>query len=182
MGIGARRIDESLVAAAIAGDDAALGQVIDAWLPAVYAWCGRLGAGRIDPEEAAHDVMMLLVRKHHTVIPAQLGAWLFGACRRVVANHRRRLWWRRWVPGLSLDSWPGVSATDAALDEHDRSQTIAKALDEMSAEHREVLVLCYLEDRSVAEAAALLGIPPGTVKSRLFHARAHFQRSFPEQG
>ena len=95
MGIGARRIDESLVAAAIAGDDAALGQVIDAWLPAVYAWCGRLGAGRIDPEEAAHDVMMLLVRKHHTVIPAQLGAWLFGACRRVVANHRRRLWWRR---------------------------------------------------------------------------------------
>lgn len=161
------------------GDPAAIEQLVAAWLPTVYAWCARLGSGRIDAEEAAHDVMMLLVRKHGTLDgPERVPAWLFSTCRRVVANHRRRAWWQRWLPGVSLDQRAGPERTDGPSDHRELCDRVARALDKLSAEHREVLVLCYFEDRSVVEAADLLGVPPGTVKSRLYYARTKFQARF----
>lgn len=167
------------VEAALAGDRAAINAVLDHWLPTVYAWCARLGAGRIDAEEAAHDVMMVFVRRHHTLeSPKQLPSWLFGTCRRVVANHRRHAWWRRWMPGVQIAEPTAPDRTDQRMDETELAEEVSKVLDDMSEAHREVLVLCYLEDRSVAEASELLGVPEGTVKSRLYHARAQFRQRF----
>lgn len=183
MGVrGIVRGGEDQVSAALDGDEDALERVIGAWLPQVYAWCARLGgAGGVDPEEAAHDVMMLFVRRIDTIDgPRRLPAWLFGTCKRVVANHRRRAWWRRWVPGIWQDNRSTPIGTDGPLDDRDLADRVALALESLSADHREVLVLCYLDDRSVAEAAEILGIPSGTVKSRLFAARARFHASFPE--
>jgi RNA polymerase sigma-70 factor (ECF subfamily) len=175
------RIDPTTVVAAVGGDELALEQVVDAWLPTVYQWCARLGAGRIDSEEAAHDVMMTFVRRHASVEPHQLGSWLFGTCRRVVCNHRRRAWWRRWVPGLGVEDQASASTAERRLEQDDLARQVAQTLDRLSDKHREVLVLCYLEERSVADAAALIGVSPGTVKSRLFYARAKFQQAFPAE-
>lgn len=47
---------------------------------------------------------------------------------------------------------------------------IADALQGLSPEHREALAETYLRDRTVNEAAAVLGVPPGTVKSRVYYA------------
>lgn len=153
------------------------------WLPTVYGWCARLGTGRIDAEDAAHDVMMILVRRHDRLAARDdLGAWLFGVCRRVVANHRRRAWFRRWLPGAIVDEPVAPDRTDAASEASELSARVGRALDRLSVEHREVLVLCYFEDRAVAEAAALLGVPDGTVKSRLHHARARFHAAFDREG
>lgn len=183
MGVrGLVRGGEDQVTAALQGDEVALEAVIGVWLPVVYAWCARLGAaGGVDAEEAAHDVMMLLVRRCDTIDgPRRLPAWLFATARRVVANHRRRAWWRRWLPGIALDTRPTPTGTGDALDERDLADRVARALETLSTDHREVLVLCYLDDRSVAEASEILGIPAGTVKSRLFAARARFHDVFPE--
>jgi RNA polymerase sigma-70 factor (ECF subfamily) len=51
------------------------------------------------------------------------------------------------------------------------SLTIGTALEGLSPEHREVVYHCYLKERPHAEVAALLGVPVGTVRSRLFYAR-----------
>lgn len=171
------------VEAALAGDAAALDAVIDEWLPTVYSWCARLGAGRIDAEEAAHDAMMVFVKRHATIgHPGQLPSWLFGTCRRVVANHRRLAWWRRWKPGVTIAEPTAPDRTDQRLDDQELAGEVAEVLDAMSTAHREVLVLCYLEDRSVAEASEILGVPEGTVKSRLHHARAKFRQRFEDGG
>jgi RNA polymerase sigma-70 factor (ECF subfamily) len=50
------------------------------------------------------------------------------------------------------------------------SMAVLGAMDKLSAEHREVLVEMYYRGRTVAEAAQALRIPPGTVKSRSYHA------------
>jgi RNA polymerase sigma-70 factor (ECF subfamily) len=50
------------------------------------------------------------------------------------------------------------------------SMTVLAALDRLTAEHREVLVELYYRGRTVAEAATVLGVPPGTVKSRSYYA------------
>lgn len=170
--------DEDVVRA-LEGDPVALDRVIGSWLPSVYAWCGRLGAGRIDPEEAAHDVMMTLTRRYATVHgPRSLGSWLFSTTRRVVANHRRLAWFRRWSPDASVAERVAPERTDDALDRRQLAERVLAVLDRLSAAHREVLVLCYFEERSVEEASELTGVPPGTVKSRLFHARQKFRERY----
>ncbi len=173
----------SSVEAALAGDGAALDAVLDDWLPTVYSWCARLGAGRIDAEEAAHDVMMVFVQRHSTIrSPAALPSWLFATCRRVVANHRRLAWWRRWLPGAKVAERTAPERTDAPLEEKELAAEVAAVLDALSDAHREVLVLCYLEDRSVTEASEILGVPEGTIKSRLYHGRAQFRERFRAGG
>lgn len=171
-----RRPDDARVEAALQGDERALDQLIAAWLPQVGAWCARLGA--YDHEEAATDVLMLLVRRRARVHGADhLAPWLFATCRRVAANQRRRAWWRKWLPGVEAGGESPLR-TDLPLEQRELAARVGAALDRLDPHHREVLVLCTFEDRSVDEAAALLGVPAGTVKSRLFHARRRFEVAY----
>ena len=60
--------------------------------------------------------------------------------------------------------------------------TVAEALNRLSPTHREVLVECFYQGRSVAEAAARLGVPPGTVKSRTHYALRSLRLALAEMG
>jgi RNA polymerase sigma-70 factor (ECF subfamily) len=92
-----------------------------------------------------------------------------------VALHGRPKPGRRRPPGAA------VQATDEigrALE----SWTFAEALADLSADHRAVLVETYYHGRSVAEAAAALGVPPGTVKSRSYYALRALKLALEERG
>ena len=60
---------------------------------------------------------------------------------------------------------------DVAVQKQDKSAKIRACIDELSADHRTVLDLVYYQEQSVAEVAAVLGIPEATVKTRMFYAR-----------
>lgn len=133
-------------------------------VPVVTRWCTRLGAGRIDAEAAAGDVLEIILRRWDTFDPSRPAeAWAWGITVRVVQRHRRLAWWRRWVPGEveRVSRGPGG--------------TVLAVLDRLDDETRAVLVLMDLEERTGPEVAALLGIPEGTVRSRLRSARAAFR-------
>lgn len=177
----AHRVDDHVIDAALAGDEDALAEMTEAWLETVVQWCARLGGPSIDAEEAATDVMMAFVRRHHTIHDRRrVAPWLFATCRRIVANYRRSAWWRRWMPGASVDA-PAGELPDADLERAERSARVFSALDGLKDRDREVLTLCYLEDRSLLEAAQILDIPEGTVKSRLSTARERFRRRYEAQ-
>lgn len=175
--------DPSYAAAALAraGDDAALDDLARVWLPHVYAWCHRLGGPGLDAEDAAHESLIVMCRRIHRVTSAEVfPTWLFGVCRRVLANHRRRAWLRRWVPGSLLEfAWSGPGP-DTIAESARTADAVWKVLEELPAAQREVLVLCELEERTGTEAAALLGIPVGTVKSRLRAAQRSFRAAMGE--
>lgn len=165
------KLTQETIAAAVDGDLDAIEAVAHARVEQLYAWCARLGGPQVDAEEAAHDVLMLFVRRHGSLQDAtRLDAWLFSTCRKVVANHRRRAWWRRWLPGAAPEApvWPD-------REEADRTRAVHRVLGDLSVGDREVLTLCYLEDRSIREAADILGVSEGTVKSRLHTARERFR-------
>ena len=64
-----------------------------------------------------------------------------------------------------------------AYDEIDNQQQINYLLDSLSVNHRTVLALHYLQGLELTEISTLIGIPNGTVKSRLFHAKEAFRKA-----
>ena len=145
----------------------------DRFLPDVLRWCSRLGGPYIDPEDAAQEVMITVLRRAHTVTdPERLPAWVFGVTRRTLAWQRRKSLWRRFVGGAlpeRADLSPGPGDSFAARVD---IATVRALLEALGEELREVVVLADLEGRTDEEVAALLDLPVGTAKSRLRRARA----------
>lgn len=103
-----------------------------------------------------------------------LRAWLYTVARRIVIDGRRSLSARpREVDVAPLALVPVPDRSEQALS----AMVVADALRGLRAEHREALEETYLRDRTVNEAANVLGVPPGTVKSRVFYALRALRRA-----
>ncbi|GDX78962.1 hypothetical protein LBMAG42_07730 [Deltaproteobacteria bacterium] len=148
--------------------------IFERLVPLVTGWCIRLGAGGIDAEAAASDALLVILRRLDDVeagAPVEAFAW--GVATRVVKEHRRKVWWRRWIPGISMER-PSGSPMDSP-EKRERVRLVYAALGALSEGHREVIVLMDLEERAASEVAGLLGVPEGTVRSRLRLARVAFR-------
>ncbi|MFH9352493.1 sigma-70 family RNA polymerase sigma factor [Kitasatospora sp. NPDC017646] len=100
--------------------------------------------------------------------PAQARPWLFTVARRIAIDHYRMAAARaKEVIGEPVEDRP---LADDPYEQVVVARDIALALRRVQKHHREVLVELHLKDRSVVEASARLGVPPGTVKSRNFYA------------
>ena len=102
-------------------------------------------------------------------IPEAFRAWLYRIAHHKAARFVRNEIRQEQVTASLAEARDESSAADAeiALD----AEALHKALEILPPHHREILVLHYLRDLSTHEVAAVLGCPPGTVKSRLHHAR-----------
>jgi len=99
--------------------------------------------------------------------PETLRPWLFTVARRIAIDRfRARLVRPRETEPDSLEE---AVDSNESLDHLLNRSTVVGALRELSEVHRSALVEVYLRDRTVPEAAVVLGIPEGTVKSRLHH-------------
>jgi RNA polymerase sigma-70 factor (ECF subfamily) len=108
-----------------------------------------------------------------------LWAWLLTVARRIVIDGRRRRGVRpREVEAPEEDSIAVPDGSESAI----AAIVVADALRGLSTEHREVIEQTYLRDRTVNEAAEILGIPPGTVKSRLYYALRNLRVVLKERG
>lgn len=160
---------------AIPGGSDARDRLLDAWLPTVVRWCAHLGGPGVDPEDAAHDVFLVALRRMDRLYDeAHAAAWLFGITRRVLAQHRRRAWLRRWVPGLSIDAPDPGRGPSALAVGNETGERVRAVLEQLPLAERQVLLLCLVEERSDREVAEMLEVPHGTVKSRMRRARARF--------
>ena len=150
---------------------------------ALFAHALRLCNGDRQRAEDLVQETMLRAWKHPDAMNPERGsarAWLFTTARHLAIDA-----WRR------REARVGEVVTDAPpeprveLDEADRAVeawTIAEALERLSPAHREVLVECFYRGRSVAEVAAVLGIPAGTVKSRTHYAVRALRLVLDEMG
>lgn len=176
--------DRSAFAAALrAGEPAALDRLYRDYARAVLGWCVRLGAPGNDAEDAAQEVFIVALRQARTWRgDASLTTWLFQITRRVLANQRRRLAVRRFF-GLEQAPEPSVPArAEVAFNQADARLLVQRALDRLPEAQREALVLVDLDERPATEAAELLGVPVGTVYSRLHAARRAFATAAAQEG
>ena len=129
-----------------------------------------------DIGDAAQQVFIIAARKLALIRPGTERAFLFQTAMRVASNTRRTHRRHREVGEAELFALadPGPGPEDLA-EERSRRRLLDRVLDEMSLETRAVFVLSEIEELTMAEIAALVKIPPGTVASRLRRAREQFR-------
>lgn len=140
--------------------------------PWVKAYLLRLGLPGGTAEELAQETMLAVWRKAAQFDPTRAGAatWVFTIARnlRIDAQRRDRLPIADMDPAVDLADMPETGpGADAILLAADRDRRVREALAFLPAEQGEVVRLSFFDDRPHAEIGAALGIPLGTVKSRL---------------
>ena len=134
----------------------------------------RVAYGVLRHREDAEDVAQeAFVRAHRSIAqlrdPQRFKAWLVRVTWRLaidrVRNDRRRA-----ARELAAVPTP-VASTEQIASAEERARRLWAAIDELPEKLRITIVLASIEGHDVAEVARLLGVPPGTVKSRLFLAR-----------
>jgi RNA polymerase sigma-70 factor (ECF subfamily) len=132
----------------------------------------RLVGDRTLAEDLAQETLLRLVREAHAYrYPRPFAPWLYTIARNLARNHWQSAYHRRVAVGADPAA-ARVGAPDPAawLERAEQREGLRAALAALSFEQREVLSLRYGEELPVAEAAARLGLPAGTVKSRTFAA------------
>lgn len=144
----------------------AFSEVFEAFRKPVLALCFHLTGRRADAEDAAQDVFLVVFRG----LPkfrgeSRLSTWIYRIAIRTAFRTKARL--PKTEPLLAE---PAGESKDPSL-ERERRLQVRTALARLSADHRTVLALFSLDGLSHREIAATLGIPEGTVWSRLHLAR-----------
>jgi RNA polymerase sigma-70 factor (ECF subfamily) len=172
-----RLVERVLVLACQAGDEAAFTELVGRYSPRLRYYLRKM----LGPGGAVEDTLQEVWFDVFRAVPrlADAGAfpaWLYRLARdRAFRQLRRRRPPHRPVleGDLAADQDDDFSAEDAAR--------IHAALDELPHEHREVLVLRFLEGMSYDDVARVIGCPLGTVRSRLHYAKRALRRILERQ-
>jgi RNA polymerase sigma-70 factor (ECF subfamily) len=164
--------DEYLVAAARAGDRDALERLAKRFGTRLLAHAWRLTNDADIARDTTQDAWVEIIRGLPRLSDAAaFPAWAFRIVTRRCAKSIRRVQHRRLLSQALINEAAVDNCTIADPAFPEDGFSIAAALATLPAEQRATVALFYLEDFSVAEIAVALGIPAGTVKTRLMHAR-----------
>ncbi|WP_149259142.1 RNA polymerase sigma factor [Actinomadura sp. K4S16] len=157
--------DELLVIRCQLGERDAFTELVSRWHAPVWTFVRRmLDAGRAD--DVAQEVWVAVLRGLPRLAdPGRFAPWLFTIARRAVLDRLRHEYAVAETPGAAQA--PLDDPAEGVVDRAD----LVDALATLPPPEREILILFYLEDLSVADCAQICGIPVGTVKSRLHRAR-----------
>jgi RNA polymerase sigma-70 factor (ECF subfamily) len=166
-----------------AGDDAMVTALYQQYRGPLMSFVLRLTAGdRQRAEDVVQETMVRAWREAHRLDMTEpsLMPWLATVARRIVIDEDRRKRARPPEVGGGMVDNPPVAddETESLL----RKVMVIEALQELSAAHREVLNETILRDRTVNEAAEVLEIPVGTVKSRVYYALKALRVVLTERG
>jgi RNA polymerase sigma-70 factor (ECF subfamily) len=171
--------DELLAVRCQLGERAALDELIERWHAPLWGYVRRLLDDSDMAAEVLQEVWIRVLRGLPALRqPSRLRAWLFTIARRTSMDRLR----------IKYSEPPAASLDDvevAAQEEADGAQDIEamqQELARMPLVEREVLALFYLEELTLEQIADVLGVPSGTVKSRLFRARRMLRQQVTGQG
>jgi RNA polymerase sigma factor (sigma-70 family) len=163
--------DGVLIGRSLRGSPEAFAEVVQRHEVAIHGYLARRAGHQVAGDLLGEVwVRAFAARRGYDLSYGQARPWLYGIARNVLRAH--------WRAGHSA----GLAAAEEAVDPWDdivdrldsaaRTHLLAAAVGKLPAAEREVLLLVAWEQLTPAEAAAALGVPPGTARSRLHRARA----------
>ena len=176
--------DDELWARAAAGEPEAFGVLFERHARAIYNYCFRRTADWALAEDLTSVVFLEAWRRRTSVRMLEGSAlpWLYGVATNVVRTSRRSL--RRHAAALARLPYDAASPDDAddapqRLDDQRCMQDVLRAVARLPQREQDVLALVAWSDLSYEEAAQVLGVPVGTVRSRLARARRRLANGTP---
>ena len=164
--------DEMLIARIAGGDRLAMQTLFARHRTAVYRWLLRFVGNEATAEDLLSDVFLDVWRQAGRFqARSAVSTWLLAIARFKALSARRGR------KDAELDETIEATVADSAdnpevvLQKKSRDQFVRTALTTLSPEHREIIDLVYYHDKSVDECAQILGVPSGTVKTRMLYAR-----------
>jgi RNA polymerase sigma-70 factor, ECF subfamily len=174
--------DEALVAKIAFGNRLAMQVLFARHHARIYRFVLRLLGSEALAEDVTSEVFLDVWRQAHRFeARSAVTTWLLAIARyKALAELRRR-------PEPPLDEG-GMDASDPADDPEatlaikHRGEILRNCLTRLSPRHREIIDLVYYHEKSVQEAADILGVPGNTVKTRMFHARKKLSELLEARG
>lgn len=165
--------DRALWRRAVAGEADAFGEIYERHASAIYNFCFRRCADWALAEDLTANVFLEAWRKRRRVVfddEEAVRPWLFGVANNLARNEARRS--RRFTRALaSLGAAPPVHASSEQAADEAEMRLILESVKQLPRRELDVLGLCVFADLTYEQAALALGIPVGTVRSRLARAR-----------
>jgi RNA polymerase sigma-70 factor (ECF subfamily) len=170
--------DQLLVVRCQLGERAAFDDLVRRWSGPLHRYALKLSNDPALASDLTQDVWLRAIQGLPRLREAsQFRAWLFGIAHRTFMDRLRVRYATPVDPGVELDN---LSADEESADDQDMEQALVTGMASLPMIEREVLTLFYLEELSLADIAQVLGIPSGTVKSRLFRARTLLRKQILE--
>lgn len=175
-------LDQPLLARVAAGEQRALEELYARHGQALLAYAEVLLGDRPRAEETLQDTFLAVWRGAAAFEGrSAVRTWMFGICRRqALVRMRGRVPTQVPVEAVGELPNPDPGPESVALARADVA-AVAAALTTLSPAHREVLDLAFGAGLPHREIATVLGVPEGTVKSRLFQARTYLARALPAE-
>jgi RNA polymerase sigma-70 factor (ECF subfamily) len=176
--------DLPLVEQCLCGEEAAWEELVRVHTRRVYSVCYRFTGTDSEAQDLTQEVFLRVFRtlKSFRAGEGSFGVWLNRLTRNLLIDHYRRTKQERNTDSIE-DQLPRIeestaisSRTDGLLAGREASELIQKALQKLSPELRETVILRDIEELEYREIAEVLQVPEGTVKSRLNRGRAELAR------
>ncbi len=176
--------DERLALRCRLGEPAAFAELVETMeRPLLY-----FARSIVHNDEAALDVVQAVWMTAFRVLrrlddPGALRSWLYRVTRGHAVDFVRRDVARASAEqGLAGDFEEIVSQSEEPRFDAEDAAALHRSLGTLDVRHREVLVLHFLEDMPIDQVAAVVGCPPGTVKSRIYHAKRALKEALRRHG
>lgn len=152
--------------------------------PMVLGVCRRILGDDLAADDAFQATFLLLVRRAEVIRRRDsLGPWLHGVARRIAlrakADGRLR---REREARAAIDPATAATPDEPQADDLELGRILHAEIDRLPEKYRALIVLCYLQGRTIAEAASQLGWPVGTVGGRLARARDRLRDRLVRRG
>jgi len=180
-----------LVRRCIAGDAVAWEEIVQRYNRRIYNICYRFAGSADDAQDLTQEVFIKMYRTLSSYDPGRAAfmTWLTTITRNLLVDHFRKTKQDRMTETLDgapsehedamplSDKIPDKAAPpDARVQSREAGETVHHALEKLSPELREAVILRDLQDMDYREIAAVLKVPEGTVKSRINRGRAELAR------
>ena len=158
-------------------DKAAFEELISLWEKRLFYFIRRLSQNEQDAWDVLQQVWIKLISGiEYLRNPASFPCWIYRIAYYTVVSHNRKLFNHKNV-FQTIPDGASDAETEISCAEFDNAEQVHNALTRLSIPHREVLTLFFLEDFSIEEIAKILGIPQGTVKSRMYYAKKELKKT-----
>lgn len=176
--------DLELVKRCLTGQDAAWEALLGVHTRKIYNLCYRFTGRSEDAEDLTQEIFIKIFQTLKTYDPVQgtFRTWMNRVARNHLVDHYRRTRKDRATSSLDdhlpkLEQIPGLGEdASAQVEFRERKERLQGALNKLSPDLREAVILRDLQDMDYAEIAQVLGVPEGTVKSRINRGRLELAR------